>query len=83
MTVRGSGQSGSTADRASYPRWFPSTTVVPAESNPSAEVRLESRSYRITVDDGRESFFALSIEDAANEDAWLMSDTVVALENMR
>lgn len=79
MTVRGSGQSGSTADRASYPRWFPSTTVVPAESNPSAEVRLESRSYRITVDDGRESFFALSIEDAANEDAWLMHTVIYDL----
>jgi len=58
--------------------------VVPAESNTSAEpVQLESRSYRITVDDGRDSFFALSIEDAASEDAWLMSDTVVALDNMR
>ena len=57
--------------------------MVPAESNASAEARLESRSYRITVDDGRESFFALSIEDTANEDAWLMSDTVVALENER
>ncbi|ELY57441.1 hypothetical protein [Natronolimnohabitans innermongolicus] len=57
--------------------------MVPAESNPSAQAQLESRSYRITVDDGRESFFALSIEDAANDDAWLMSDTVVALENER
>ncbi|WP_201293928.1 hypothetical protein [Natronorubrum halalkaliphilum] len=44
---------------------------------------LQSRSYRITVDDGRESFFALSIEDVSSEDAWLMSDTVLALENMR
>ncbi|WP_187432906.1 hypothetical protein [Natronococcus pandeyae] len=45
--------------------------------------RLHSRSYRITVDDGRDSFFALSIEDAANDEAWLMSDTVLALGNMR
>ena len=57
--------------------------MVPAESNQSERPELESRSYRITVDDGRESFFALSIEDAANEEAWLMSDTVVALENIR
>ncbi|MDQ2051514.1 hypothetical protein RBH26_13610 [Natronolimnohabitans sp. A-GB9] len=57
--------------------------MVPVESNPSVQSQLESRSYRITVDDGRESFFALSIEDADNDDAWLMSDTVVALENRR
>ncbi|NKE36997.1 hypothetical protein GWG54_14435 [Natronococcus sp. JC468] len=52
-------------------------------SPPERTVDLQSRSYRITVDDGRESFFALSIEDAANDDAWLMSDTVRALESMR
>lgn len=46
-------------------------------------VHLHSRGYRITVDDGRDSFFALSIEDATNEDAWLMSDTVSSLENMQ
>ena len=57
--------------------------MVPAESNSSVHPQLESRSYRITVDGGRESFFALSIEDASNDDAYLMSDTVVALENMR
>ncbi len=44
---------------------------------------LRSRSFRITVDDGRDSFFALSIEDVSSEDAWLMSDTVVALDNKR
>ncbi|WP_306058289.1 hypothetical protein [Natronococcus wangiae] len=55
-----------------------------AEPSPLEQpVRLRSRSYRITVDDGRDSFFALSIEDAANDDAWLMSDTVLALETMR
>ncbi|WP_225335486.1 hypothetical protein [Halomicrobium urmianum] len=44
---------------------------------------LRSRSFQITVDGGRDSFFALSIEDETNEDAWLMSDTVRALENVR
>ncbi|WP_174811723.1 hypothetical protein [Salinadaptatus halalkaliphilus] len=54
-----------------------------AEPNANAQpAPLQSRSYRITVDDGRESFYALSIEDAEREHAWLMSDTVVALENM-
>lgn len=58
--------------------------MVPAEPNTPVEpTSLESHSYRITVDDGRDSFFALSLEDATNEDAWLMSDTVVALENVR
>ncbi|WP_170972472.1 hypothetical protein [Natronorubrum halophilum] len=58
--------------------------MVPAESNtPVPTDPLQSRSYRITVDDGRESFFALSIEDVSSEDAWLMSDTVRALDNMR
>ncbi|SEV88816.1 hypothetical protein [Natrinema salifodinae] len=56
----------------------------PARSNSSEQTgSLQSRSYRITVDDGRESFFALSIEDVTCDDAWVMSDTVVALENMR
>ncbi|WP_195893010.1 hypothetical protein [Halopiger djelfimassiliensis] len=58
--------------------------MAPAESNTSERADpLRSRSYRITVDDGRESFFALSIEDVTSEHAWLMSDTVVALENIR
>ncbi|SDK69766.1 hypothetical protein [Natronorubrum texcoconense] len=58
--------------------------MVPAEPNTSARTdSLESHSYRITVDDGRESFYALSIEDATSEEAWLMSDTVVALDNVR
>ncbi|WP_245742052.1 hypothetical protein [Natrinema salaciae] len=55
----------------------------PRPNSPDRPDSLQSRSYRITVDDGRESFFALSIEDADSEDAWLMSDTVVALEGMR
>jgi hypothetical protein len=48
----------------------------PAES-------LTSRAYRISVDDGRESFDALGIEGDDPDTEWLISDTVVALENMR
>lgn len=44
---------------------------------------LESSGYRISVDDGRESFFALSIEDPEDDDRWLMSDTVRSLAKMR
>ena len=55
----------------------------PSASDRTDAIDLRSRSYRITVDDGRESFFALSLEDDSREDAWLMSDTVCALENMR
>lgn len=58
--------------------------MVSAEPNtPAQPDPLESHSYRITVDDGRESFYALSIEDASSDEAWLMSDTVVSLDNMR
>lgn len=58
--------------------------MAPAESNvPAQPEPLESHSYRITVDDGRESFYALSIEDASSDDAWLMSDTAVALDSMQ
>lgn len=44
---------------------------------------LTCEAYRITVDDGRESFFAASIEEADSETAWIMSDTVHSLEAMR
>lgn len=44
---------------------------------------LTSEAYRITIDDGRESFFALCIEEDGNEQGWLMSDTVSSLENRR
>ncbi|WP_247001352.1 hypothetical protein [Halosolutus gelatinilyticus] len=58
--------------------------MTPADQTPPEhEPTLRSRSYRITVDGGRDSFFALSIEDAECETAWLMSDTVFALEQMR
>lgn len=44
---------------------------------------LTTDAYHVTVDDGRDSFFALSIEREDSETAWLMSDTVVALDEMR
>ncbi|MFC7020050.1 MULTISPECIES: hypothetical protein [Haloarcula] len=44
---------------------------------------LSSRAFRITVDDGRDDFCALSIEGDDPETEWLISDTVCALENMR
>jgi len=52
----------------------------PAETPPTAE--LQSEAYHITVD-GSDSFCALSIESPENEEAWLISDTVVATESMR
>lgn len=54
-----------------------------SESEPTDPPRLTSRAYRITVDDGRDSFFALCIEAPGNDDAWLASDTVCALDNCR
>ena len=44
---------------------------------------LTSRGYHITVDDGRDSFYALCIEEPEREEAWLMSDTVRELTEMR
>lgn len=44
---------------------------------------LTSEAYHITVDDGRDSFYALSIEREDSETAWLMSDTVRSLDEMR
>jgi len=43
---------------------------------------LTSHAYHITVDDGRDSFYALSIEREDSETAWLMSDTVRSLAGM-
>lgn len=54
-----------------------------AEQTPPPGDDLTSHGYHITVDDGRDSFFALSIEDDDSDDAWLMSDTVRALDEMR
>jgi len=46
-------------------------------------VSLSSHAYRITVDDGRETFDALEICDEQRPEAYLMSDTVRSLEEMR
>lgn len=53
----------------------------PTDGGPSDDLRSEA--YHITVDDGRESFCALSIECPENADAWLISDTVHAVKEMR
>ena len=58
--------------------------MTPADANElDNREPLRSRGYHITVDDGRDSFFALSIERADSETAWLMSDTVLALDEMQ
>ena len=44
---------------------------------------LTSRGFRITVDDGRDSFFAVCIEEPGSDTAWIMSDTVRSLDEMR
>lgn len=54
-----------------------------AEPTPETDDdRLTSQGYHITIDDGRDSFFALCIEAEDSDDAWLMSDTVRALDEM-
>ena len=53
-----------------------------ADSRADEEGTLVSRGYRITVDDGRDSFFAICIEEPDSETAWIMSDTVRSLEEM-
>lgn len=53
----------------------------PADTAPIEQLRSEA--YHITVDGGRESFCALSIESPDNDAAWLISDTVRSLESMR
>jgi len=58
------------------------TDVTSAESRGGEEQALVSRGYRITVDDGRDSFFAICIEEPDSETAWIMSDTVRSLEEM-
>jgi len=50
---------------------------------PVAGPTLTSRGYHITVDDGRDSFYAISIEDPDADDAYVMSDTVYSLDEMR
>ena len=57
------------------------TACEPTEGDEGASIT--SSAYRITVDEGRDSFFALCIEDSTRETAWLMSDTVSSLEESR
>lgn len=71
-------------NRAGYPfdpfSWLVSDTT---QRSVQGRTSLESSGYRISVDGGRDSFFALCIEDPADEDRWLMSDTVRSLGAMR
>ena len=53
------------------------------ETAPVDGPALTSRGYHITVDDGRDSFYAISIEDPDVDDAYVMSDTVYSLDEMR
>lgn len=47
------------------------------------EISLRSRGYHITIEEGEDAFFALCIEDPDREEAWIISDTVHALDGMR
>ena len=51
--------------------------------SPNGGKPLTSRGYRITVDKGRDSFFAICLEELDSETAWIMSDTVRTLEEMQ
>lgn len=57
------------------------TACEPTEGDEGAS--LTSSAYRITVDGGRDSFYALCIEEPTRETAWLMSDTVRSLDELR
>jgi len=57
--------------------------VSPQPADASNPPELTSQAYQITVDGGRDTFCALSIESPDEDDAWLISDTVRSLENMR
>ncbi|WP_226481566.1 hypothetical protein [Natrinema amylolyticum] len=57
--------------------------MTPPESRTDEGRTLTSRGYRITVDDGRDSFFAICLEEPDSETAWIMSDTVRTLDDMR
>jgi len=52
---------------------------------PSTETEspITSEAYHITVDDGRDSFFALCIEREDSDTAYIMSDVVRSLDEMR
>lgn len=53
------------------------------ESLPDEGRALTSRGFRITVDGGRDSFYAICIEEPGSETAWIMSDTVRALDDVQ
>jgi hypothetical protein len=55
---------------------------VTTDSTQAGPSPITSRAYHITLDD-RDSFFALSIEREGSETAYLMSDTVHSLDEMR
>ncbi|WP_459810385.1 hypothetical protein [Halopiger thermotolerans] len=66
--------------------------MTPPESPPDAEnalpapdtgQELTSRGYRITVDDGRDSFYAIYLGEPGSDTAWIMSDTVRSPKEMR
>jgi len=78
-----SGSSACFSYREGFPCQSTSSDVTTGTSTPEHDPELTSQGYHITLDDGRDSFFALSIEDEDSEDAWLMSDTVRALDEMR
>jgi hypothetical protein len=55
---------------------------VTTDATDAGPAPITSRAYHITLDD-RDSFFALSIEREGSETAYLMSDTVRSLDEMR
>jgi hypothetical protein len=56
---------------------------VTTDATDAGHAPITSRAYHITLDDDRDSFFALSIEREGSETAYLMSDTVRSLDEMR
>jgi hypothetical protein len=70
--------------RAGYPFEIPTVGVRDSTpESPRKERLLTSNGYHISVDDGRESFYALCIENPDDEDMWLLSDTVRSLRKTR
>ena len=72
----------SVPNRACYASESPSSGV--SESTPTSPPEgapLTTSGYRITVDEGRDSFYALCIEAPDHDEMWLMSDTVRTLQD--
>jgi hypothetical protein len=57
--------------------------TAPDAPETTTESPITSEAYHITVDEGRDSFFALSIEREDSDTAYIMSDTVCSLDEMR